>query len=141
MERTLAIIKPDAVKRGVMGEIISLWEKAGFKIVAGKMLHLSQKQAQGFYDVHRGKPFFESLTDFMSSGPCLVLVLEGEDVIQKNRKLMGATDPAKAAPGTLRKKYGSSIERNAVHGSDGPDTAKYEIDYFFNALEFIDNQG
>jgi nucleoside-diphosphate kinase len=141
MERTLAIIKPDAVAKKVAGEILSAYEKEGFKVAAMKMLHLSRKQAQGFYAVHTGKPFFESLCKFMSSGPCIVLVLEAEDVIARNRKLMGATDPAKADAGTLRKRFASSIESNAVHGSDAPETAKFEIGYFFNGLEFADNQG
>lgn len=141
MERTLGIIKPDAVAKGLIGEIISEYTKAGFKIVACKMLRLSKKQAGGFYTVHKGKPFYESLCEFMSSGPCMVLVLEADDVIAKNRKLMGATDPAKAEPGTLRKRFASSIERNAVHGSDAVETAKFEIGYFFNGLEFVDNQG
>lgn len=141
MERTLAIIKPDAVAKKVAGQILGEYEKAGFAIAAAKMLHLSKKQAEGFYAVHRDKPFFESLCKFMSSGPCMVLVLEADDAIARNRKLMGATDPAKAEPGTLRKKFAASIERNAVHGSDAPDTAKYEIGYFFNGLEFLDNQG
>ncbi len=141
MERTLAIIKPDAVSKGVAGEILSQYEKAGFKILAMKMLHLSKKQAGGFYAVHQGRPFYESLCAFMSSGPCIALVLEAGDAIQKNRKLMGATDPAKAEPGTLRKKYATSIERNAVHGSDAPETARFEIGYFFNGLEPVDNQG
>lgn len=134
-ERTLTIIKPDAWSRGGAGEIISRWEKAGLKVVAAKLVHLSQKEAEGFYAVHRKRPFFKSLTRFMSSGPCLVAVLEGKDAIAKNRKLMGATDPAKAGPGTLRKKYGTSVQNNAVHGSDGPETAAFEIGYFFNALE------
>ncbi len=141
MERTLGIIKPDSVKKGVAGEILSAYEKAGFKVVAMKMLHLSKKQAGGFYTVHVGKPFYESLCAFMSSGPCIVLALEGEDVIARNRKLMGATDPAQAEPGTLRKKYGSSIEHNAAHGSDALETAKFELGYFFNGLEMADNQG
>jgi nucleoside-diphosphate kinase len=141
MERTLAIIKPDAVAKKVAGEILSEYEKAGFKVAAMKMLHLSQKQAGGFYAVHQSKPFFESLCKFMSSGPCIVLVLEAEDAILRNRKLMGATDPAKADPGTLRKRFASSLERNAVHGSDAPETARFEIGYFFNGFEFADNQG
>jgi nucleoside-diphosphate kinase len=141
MERTLAIIKPDAVAKAVAGEILAHYEKAGFKIVAMKMLHMSKKQAGGFYAVHKEKPFFTSLCDFMSSGPCIVLVLEGDDVIQRNRKLMGATNPANAEAGTLRKLFAGSIERNAVHGSDAPETAKYEIGYFFNGFEFTDNQG
>jgi nucleoside-diphosphate kinase len=134
-ERTLTIIKPDAMKKGVAGEINSAWQKAGFSIVALKMLRLSRKQAEGFYVVHRERPFFKDLTEFMSSGPCLVAVLEAEDAILKNRKLMGATDPAKAEAGTLRKLYGASVQNNAVHGSDAPETAAFEIGYFFNALE------
>lgn len=137
MQRTLAIIKPDAVKKGVAGDIISRWEKAGFKIVAMKKLRLSKKEAEGFYAVHKGKPFYKSLTRFMSEGPCIVLVLEAANVIERNRKLMGATDPKKAAKGTIRKKHAASIERNAVHGSDGPDTAKWEISYFFSPVEII----
>jgi len=141
MERTLAIIKPDAVQRGAIGEIISMYERAGFKIVSAKMLKPSKKQAEGFYAVHKSKPFFASLTEFMSSGPCLTLVLEAEDVIARNRKLMGATDSTKAEKGTIRNKFGTNIEHNAVHGSDGPETARFEIGYFFNGLEFTDNQG
>jgi nucleoside-diphosphate kinase len=137
VERTLAIIKPDALKKGAAGDIISRWERAGFKIIAMKMLHLSRKEAEEFYIVHKGKPFYSRLTRFMSEGPCIVLVLEGQDVIERNRRLMGATDPKKARQGTIRKKHGTSIERNAVHGSDGPETAAWEISYFFSPLEII----
>jgi len=136
-ERTLTIIKPDAWKRGKAGEIIARWEKAGLRIVAMKLIAMSQKQAEGFYAVHRRRPFFKSLTRFMCSGPCLVAVLEGKDAIQRNRRLMGKTDPAQAASGTLRRKYGTSIQFNAVHGSDAPETAAFEIGYFFNALEIV----
>lgn len=136
-ERTLGIIKPDAVKKGLIGEILSIYEKAGFKIIAMKLLRLTKEQAEGFYYVHRGKKFFNSLTDFMSSGPCVVFVLEAENAIQRNRELMGATDPSKAKKGTIRYKYGTKIERNAVHGSDSPESAKFEISYFFNAMEIV----
>jgi nucleoside-diphosphate kinase len=137
MERTLSIIKPDGVSKGLIGEVLKRFESNGLKIAAMKMIAMDKKEAQGFYDVHRQKPFFDSLTDFMSSGPCVVLVLEGEGAIEKNRKLMGATDYTKADPGTIRADYADSIERNIVHGSDGPDTARYEIGYFFNALEIV----
>jgi len=136
-ERTLTIIKPDAMKKGVAGEIISRWLQAGFQIKAMKLVRLDLKAAEGFYAVHQERPFFKSLTQFMSSGPCLVAVLEGEDAIRRNRELMGATDPAQAAAGTLRKTYGSTVQNNAVHGSDGPETAAFEIAYFFNALEIV----
>ena len=136
-ERTLTIIKPDAWKRGKAGEIIARWEKAGLRIVAMKLIAMDLKQAEGFYAVHRRRPFFKSLTRFMCSGPCLVAVLEGDDAIQRNRRLMGKTDPAQAASGTLRRKYGTSIQNNAVHGSDAPETAAFEIAYFFNALEIV----
>jgi nucleoside-diphosphate kinase len=135
MERTLSIIKPDAVAAGHIGEIITLFERAGIRIVAAKMLHLTQRQAEGFYAVHRERSFFSELTAFMTEGPVLVMVLEGEDVIARNRKLMGATDPAQAEPGTIRALFATNIQNNAVHGSDGPDTAAFEIGYFFNALE------
>jgi nucleoside-diphosphate kinase len=135
MERTLSIIKPDGVAKGLMGEVIGRFEKAGLKIVAMKMIHMSKKEAEGFYAVHRGKAFYQSLTDFMSSGPCVVMILEGPGAIAKNRELMGATNPKEAAPGTIRREYASNIERNIVHGSDAPETAAYEIGYFFNALE------
>jgi len=134
-ERTLSIIKPDAVKKNAIGDILRRFENAGLKIVAAKMLTLSKTEAQGFYAVHKERPFFESLTSFMSSGPVLVSVLEGEDAIQTNRRLMGATDPAKADAGTIRKDWATDVEKNAVHGSDGPDTAKWEIAYFFGEIE------
>jgi nucleoside-diphosphate kinase len=134
-ERTLSIVKPDAVKKNVVGEILRRFESAGLKLVAAKMIMLSKAEAQGFYAVHKERPFFDSLTMFMSSGPILVSVLEGEDAIQTNRRIMGATDPAKADPGTIRKDFATDIEKNAVHGSDGPDTAKWEIAYFFGEME------
>ena len=135
MERTLSIIKPDGVAQGLIGEGIKRLEDAGLKIVAGKMIHLNEKEAEGFYAVHRGKGFYDSLTDFMSSGPCFVMILEGVGAIGKNRELMGATNPKDAAPGTIRQEFASSIERNIVHGSDAPATAAFEMGYFFNALE------
>ena len=134
-ERTLLIVKPDAVKNNVSGEILHRGESAGLKIVAAKMIALSKAQAQGFYAVHKERPFFDSLATFMSSGPVLVAVLEGADAIQANRRLMGATDPAKADAGTIRRDFGTNVEQNAVHGSDGPDTARWEIGYFFGELE------
>lgn len=134
-ERTLSIIKPDAVKKNAIGDILSRFENAGLKIIATKMIALSQAEAQGFYAVHKERPFFASLTSFMSSGPVLISVLEGEDAIQTNRRLMGATDPAKADAGTIRKDWATDVEKNAVHGSDGPDTAKWEIAYFFGEME------
>ncbi len=137
LERTLAIIKPDAMKKRVAGDIISRWERAGFKIIAMKKVHLTRREAEGFYIVHKGKPFYRSLTMFMSEGPCIVLVLEGRGVIERNRRLMGATDPKKAAKGTIRKKHGTNIQNNAVHGSDAPETAAWEIAYFFSPLELI----
>jgi nucleoside-diphosphate kinase len=135
MQRTLAIIKPDAISNGVAGQIIARVERAGFKILAAKMIHMSQADAAGFYAVHRVRPFFQSLCDFMTQGPCLPMVLEAENAIQRWRELMGATDPAKAAAGTIRKDFASSIEANAVHGSDSPETAATEIPYFFASLE------
>jgi nucleoside-diphosphate kinase len=135
MERTLSIIKPDGVAKGVIGEVIKRFEKDGLKIAAMKMIQMSKKEAEGFYAVHRGKPFYNSLTDFMSSGPCVVMVLEGPQAIAKNRELMGATNPQNAAPGTIRKDFATNVEQNTVHGSDAPETAAYEIGYFFNALE------
>jgi nucleoside-diphosphate kinase len=135
MERTLSIIKPDGVAKGVIGDVIKRFENAGLKIVAMKMLHLSKKEAEGFYGVHRGKSFYPSLTDFMSSGPCVVMILEGPQAIAKNRELMGATNPQNAAPGTIRRDFATNVERNTVHGSDAPETAAFEIGYFFNALE------
>ena len=137
MERTLSIIKPDGVAKGLMGEVLKRFETNGLKIAALKMIRMTKTQAQGFYAVHRERPFFESLTDFMSSGPCVVLILEGEGAIEKNRRLMGATDFKKAAPGTIRADFAGSIEENIVHGSDAPETAQYEMGYFFNALEVI----
>ena len=131
MERTLSIIKPDGVENNVIGKIYSRFEKAGLRIVDAKMLHLSREQAEGFYDVHRERPFFNDLVDFMISGPVMVQVLEGPDAINLNRKLMGATNPEEADEGTIRKDFAESIDRNAVHGSDGPDTAAVEIQYFF----------
>jgi nucleoside-diphosphate kinase len=136
-ERTLAIIKPDAVERRLAGRILQRIEEAGFSVRAMRRLHLTRVQAEGFYDVHRARPFFASLTEFMSSGPCVVLVLEAPDGIRKWRTLMGATDPAKADAGTLRKEFAESIERNATHGSDAPDTAAYEIGYFFAGIDLI----
>jgi len=136
-ERTLAIIKPDAVERRLAGRILQRIEEAGFTVRAMRRLHLTRAQAEGFYAVHQARPFFASLTAFMSSGPCVVLVLEAPDGIKKWRTLMGATDPAKADAGTLRKEYAESIERNATHGSDAPDTAAYEIGYFFAGLDLI----
>ena len=135
-ERTLAIIKPDAVERGLAGRIIARIEADGFQIRAMRRVHLSQREAEGFYDVHRTRPFFGSLTAFMSSGPAVVLVLEAPDAIKKWRTLMGATDPAKADVGTLRKEFGSSIENNATHGSDASDTAAFELGYFFPGIDF-----
>lgn len=134
-ERTLSIVKPDAVSKNAIGDILRRFENAGLKIVAAKMLTLSKTQAQRFYAVHKERPFFDSLTTFMSSGPVFVSVLEGENAIQVNRDIMGATDPAKAADGTIRKEWGTDVERNAVHGSDGPDTARWEIAYFFGELD------
>ena len=136
-ERTLAIIKPDAVKKNVIGDVIGRYEKAGLKPVAMKMMHLSKATAQGFYAVHKARPFFESLCGFMSSGPVVVLVLQGDNAIKKNRELMGATDPAKADAGTLRKLHGTNIEFNAVHGSDSPETAAFEVGYFFPEMELV----
>jgi len=133
VERTLSIIKPDAVAKNVIGEIYSRFEKAGLKIVEAKMQHLSREQAEGFYDVHRERPFFNALVEFMTSGPVMIQALEGENAIAMNRELMGATNPAEADAGTIRADFASSIDANAVHGSDAPDTAKAEIAYFFGA--------
>lgn len=135
VQRTLSIVKPDGVSKGLIGEVISRFEKAGLRPVAVKMVRLNKAQAQAFYAVHRGKPFFESLTDFMSSGPVLVMVLEGEDAIQTTRRIMGATDPKNAGPGTIRGEFAANVEQNIVHGSDAPETAAFEIGYFFDALE------
>lgn len=130
-ERTLSIIKPDAVARNVIGQIYTRFEQAGLRIVAARMMHLSKEQAEGFYAVHRERPFFADLVKFMSSGPVMVQVLEGEEAIARHREIMGATDPKQAAPGTIRADFATSIDANAVHGSDGPDTAATEIAYFF----------
>ena len=135
MERTFAIIKPDAVKARYIGRIIQRIEEAGFTIRAMQMRHLSVPEAEGFYAVHRERPFFPSLTKFMSSGPCVVMALEADDAIRKWRALMGATDPAKADAGTLRKEFGASIENNATHGSDAPETAAFELGYFFPGID------
>lgn len=134
-ERTLSIIKPDAVGNNHIGAIISRFEKAGLRVIAAKMTHLSKERAEGFYAVHKGRPFFNDLVTFMVTGPVLVMVLEGPHAIAKNREIMGATDPAKAAPGTIRADFAKTIDANAVHGSDAPETAKFEIGYFFNADE------
>jgi nucleoside-diphosphate kinase len=136
MERTFAIIKPDAVRRHLTGRILQRIEDAGFTIRAMRLQHLTKKEAEGFYAVHRERPFFGSLTDFMSSGPAVLLALDAPDAIRKWRTLMGATDPAKADPGTLRKDFGESIEFNATHGSDAPETAAFELGYFFPGIEF-----
>jgi nucleoside-diphosphate kinase len=137
MDKTFTILKPDTVKAGKAGALITEIEKAGFRIRAMKMLHLTEAQAQGFYYVHKERPFFGSLVKFMTEGPIVAMVLEADNAIEKLRKLMGATDPAKAEPGTIRKQFGSNIERNAIHGSDGPETAAFEIGYFFNQLEIV----
>jgi len=136
-QRTLTIIKPDAVQQRVVGDVIRHFEKAGFRIAAARLVHLTREEAEGFYAVHRERPFFESLTTFMSSGPCMPMVLEGEDVIARLRKLMGATDPAKADEGTIRKALASSVEKNVVHGSDSPESAVMEIRYFFSDLDLV----
>jgi nucleoside-diphosphate kinase len=135
MERTLSIVKPDAVAKGAFGEILGRFQADGLRIVALKLIRLTEEQARGFYAVHKSRPFYDSLVKFMTSGPVVVSVLEGRDAIARNRRLMGATDPAKAEPGTIRKDFGSDIERNAVHGSDAAATARVEIPYFFNATE------
>ena len=135
VERTLSIIKPDAVKNNVVGQILARFESAGLKVVAARMKHLSRAEAEGFYAVHRERPFFKDLVEFMISGPVLVQVLEGEGAIARNRDLMGATDPRKASKGTIRADFAASIDANAVHGSDAPETARFEIAYFFPASE------
>jgi nucleoside-diphosphate kinase len=137
MERTFAIIKPDAVMKRVAGRILVRIEEAGFVVRAMRMIRLSKREAEGFYHVHRERPFFGGLTDFMSSGPCIVMCLEAPEAIRKWRELMGATDPAKASEGTLRKEFGASIDNNATHGSDAPDTAAFELGYFFQGMELI----
>jgi len=141
MERTLSIIKPDGVGRGVIGEVIKRLEDNQIKIVAMKILHMTQKQAKGFYAVHKERPFFGSLTDFMSSGPAVVMVLEGEGVIAQYRKLMGATNFEEAEEGTIRRDFATDIEKNVVHGSDSPESADFEINYFFNSFEIVTYDG
>jgi nucleoside-diphosphate kinase len=137
MERTFAIIKPDAVKKGSAGKILARIEEAGFRVCGMRMIHLSKREAEGFYYVHKERPFFGGLTDFMSSGPCIVLCLEAPGAIKKWRDLMGATDPAKAEGGTLRKDFGASIDNNATHGSDAPETAAFELGYFFRGMDLF----
>ena len=137
LERTLSIIKPDGVTRKLTGAVIERLEMEGFDILAMKMIRMNKAQAKGFYKVHEGRPFYESLTDFMSSGPCVVMVLEGDDVIKRYRKVMGATNYKEAEEGTLRREFATDIEKNVVHGSDSPDTARFEIGYFFSGLELI----
>ncbi|WP_059177258.1 nucleoside-diphosphate kinase [Thermodesulfovibrio aggregans] len=137
MEKTLVIIKPDAVKKNLIGEIISRFEKQGLRIAALKKIKMTKEQAKGFYIVHKERPFYESLTDFMSEGPVVVMVIEGDDAIARVRKIMGATNPAQAEEGTIRKDFAENIERNAVHGSDSPQSAAYEIPYFFSAIEIL----
>jgi nucleoside-diphosphate kinase len=136
-ERTFSIIKPDAVKAGNAGAILSRLEKAGFAVKALRLRTLTRREAEGFYHVHRARPFFSSLCDFMASGPCITMVLEADGAIAKLREIMGATDPAKAAPGTIRKDFAASIESNAIHGSDAPETAAFEIGYFFAGIELV----
>jgi len=135
MERTLSIVKPDAVSKNIIGEVITRFEKKGFRIAALKMLRLSKEEAKGFYIVHKERPFYESLTSFMSQGPVVVMVIEGEDVVAKVREIMGATNPKDAVPGTLRADFASDIEHNIVHGSDSKESAFYEIPFFFSAIE------
>ncbi len=135
IERTLSIVKPDAMGKHVIGEILRRFEAAGLRIVAAKLIHITRDEAARFYIVHKDKPFYRSLTEFMSSGPIFVSVLEGENAIAKNRDLMGATDSKKAAPGTIRHDFGTDVEKNATHGSDAPDTARWEINFFFNQLD------
>jgi len=137
VERTLSILKPDALQSGVIGRILTMFEEAGLKPVAMKMLQLTQKQAEGFYAVHRERPFFKSLVQYMTSGPVIVQVLEGENAVARNREVMGATNPANAAPGTIRKLYAKSIEANSVHGSDSPETARTEIAFFFSPGDIV----
>jgi nucleoside-diphosphate kinase len=137
MERTLSIIKPDGVGRGLIGEVVKRLEANNIKIIAMKMLHLTKTQAQGFYDVHKERPFFNSLTEFMTSGPVVVMVLEGDGVIAKYRELMGATNYKEAAEGTIRRDFATDIEKNVVHGSDSPESADFEINYYFNSFEII----
>jgi nucleoside-diphosphate kinase len=138
MERTLSIVKPDGIQRHLIGEVIKRFEDHGLRVIALKMIWMDKNKAEGFYAVHRGKPFFESLTAFMSSGPSVVMVLEGDGVISKTRELMGATDPKQAKEGTLRRQFATNIEKNVIHGSDAPETAAFEIAYFFNSLEMFE---
>ena len=135
LERTLTIIKPDAIQNGVLGRVVARIEETGFQILAAKLVHLTPAQAAGFYIVHKDRPFFRSLAEFMTSGPCLPMVLEADNAIQRLRDLMGATDPSKAAPGTIRREFATSIEANVIHGSDSLESAAFEIPYFFPALE------
>jgi nucleoside-diphosphate kinase len=137
MERTLSIVKPDGVSRGLIGDVVKRLEGAGLRIVAMKMIHMTKRQAEGFYAVHKARPFFESLTSFMSSGPCVVMALEGEGVIGRYRDLMGATNFKEAKDGTIRRDFATDIEKNVVHGSDAPETAAFEIGYFFNSFEIV----
>ena len=138
MERTLSIVKPDGVKKGLIGEVIRRFEAGGLKVIALKMIKMTKEQAEGFYQVHKDKPFFNSLTSFMSSGPVVVMVIEGEEAIKRNRELIGATDPREAGEGTIRKDFASDVEKNIVHGSDSPETARWEIDYFFPEEELFE---
>jgi nucleoside-diphosphate kinase len=138
MERTLSIVKPDGIQKHLIGEVIKRFEDHGMRVIGLKMISMNKKEAEGFYAVHRGKPFFESLTAFMSSGPSVVMVFEGEGAISKTRELMGATDPKEAKQGTLRRQFATNIEKNVVHGSDAPETASFEIKYFFNSLEIFE---
>lgn len=137
MERTLSIIKPDGVAKNLIGEVIRRFEQNDIRIAAMKLIRMTKAQAEGFYAVHRERPFFDSVTNFMSSGPCVVMILEGEDVIARNRSLMGATNPKDAADGTIRKDFATDVEKNVVHGSDAPETAAFEIGYFFSQLEMV----
>jgi nucleoside-diphosphate kinase len=137
IERTLSIIKPDGLQKGIIGKVISTFEEKGLKPVAVRMQHLSKQEAEGFYAVHKARPFFASLVEFMTSGPVVLMVLEGENAVAKNREIMGATDPSKAAEGTIRKMFASSIEANTVHGSDSVDNAKVEVSYFFRTTEIV----
>lgn len=137
IERTFSIIKPDAVARNLSGEILAMIQQSGLRVKAMKMIHLTRAQAEGFYAVHKERPFFDSLVEYMCSGPVVCSILEGEEAIRRYRDLMGATNPANAAEGTIRKKYAESIEANSVHGSDAPETAAFEMGYFFNALEIV----
>lgn len=135
LEKTLSIVKPDGVRKNVIGEVLSRFEKKGIRIAALKMIHMTKEQAEGFYYVHKERPFFSDLTDFMSSGPCVVMMLKGDNAIKTVRETMGATNPSDAAEGTIRKEFADNVEQNIVHGSDSPESAEYEINYFFNQLE------